>query len=448
MQKSEVNTSIRLRCPTWLPVVAAMALMAMVVLMAAVTMNHLNRATEWRRYSAEAILSEQSFQNNVLEMQQGLRGYVTAGDSNSMEMFCHRLALEPSQLKRLWAFSRDDPAQQKCVGELATAMTNLISFDNKAIAIFKVGGVAGIENFDETWQGRGALNRVEDVLNQYSSGERNLWNQRDVSEQREYRHTVWILIGGSVLAAVLLAVAYERARRELAYRHRAEAKLNQTLLLQNAILDSSDYGIVATNQEGVVQTFNRAAERVLGYLAAEIIGKETPILWRDPLELAERAEILSKKLGIPVRPTFDAIAKKVQSDSVDDGEWTFIRKDGTRFLSHLVVTPLGKDSGDLRGFILIFRDISERKRNEVEREQLIAQLKQTLAEVKTLSGLIPICAWCKNVRSDTGYWQTVEQYVRNHSDAVFSHGVCPTCAARFKDEIVRANQRADALAKA
>jgi hypothetical protein len=71
-----------------------------------------------------------------------------------------------------------------------------------------------------------------------------------------------------------------------------------------------------------------------------------------------------------------------------------------------------------------------------------------LAEVKTLSVLIPICAWCKNVRSDTGYWQTVEQYVRINSDANFSHGVCPTCAARFKDEIVRANQKAEALSKA
>jgi hypothetical protein len=172
------------------------------------------------------------------------------------------------------------------------------------------------------------------------------------------------------------------------------------------------------------------------------------MLWRDLAEVSQRAEALSKKLGAPIQPTFDAIAKKIQSESVDEGEWTFIRKDGSRFPCLSVVTALGKESLDFSGFIGIFRDISEHKKHEQEREQLIAQLKGALTEVKTLSGLIPICAWCKNVRSDTGYWQTVEQYVRNNSDANFSHGVCPTCAARFKDEIIRANQRSDALSKA
>ena len=64
-------------------------------------------------------------------------------------------------------------------------------------------------------------------------------------------------------------------------------------------------------------------------------------------------------------------------------------------------------------------------------------ITDTLAEVKTLSGLIPICAWCKSVRNDHGYWQTVEQYVHSHSDASFSHSICPSCQEKFKDEIAR-----------
>lgn len=65
---------------------------------------------------------------------------------------------------------------------------------------------------------------------------------------------------------------------------------------------------------------------------------------------------------------------------------------------------------------------------EQEREQLIRELRDALAKVKTLSGLLPICAWCKNVRDDTGYWTRVEAYLEKHSDAKFSHGVCPDCA--------------------
>jgi len=65
---------------------------------------------------------------------------------------------------------------------------------------------------------------------------------------------------------------------------------------------------------------------------------------------------------------------------------------------------------------------------EQEREQLIRELQGALATVKTLSGLLPICAWCKNVRDDTGYWTRVEAYLEKHSEARFSHGVCPDCA--------------------
>ena len=54
-----------------------------------------------------------------------------------------------------------------------------------------------------------------------------------------------------------------------------------------------------------------------------------------------------------------------------------------------------------------------------------------MAKVKTLSGLVPICAWCKKIRDDSGFWEQVEVYIQDHSDAVFSHGVCPDCAKRM-----------------
>jgi len=87
--------------------------------------------------------------------------------------------------------------------------------------------------------------------------------------------------------------------------------------------------------------------------------------------------------------------------------------------------------------LLVGREMARRRRVEIEREKLIAELQQTLAQVKTLSGLIPICAWCKSVRNDQGYWQTVEQYVHSHSDASFSHSICPNCREKFKDEIAK-----------
>ena len=91
--------------------------------------------------------------------------------------------------------------------------------------------------------------------------------------------------------------------------------------------------------------------------------------------------------------------------------------------------------------VVAHENITERKKLEAEREKLIGELQQALAEVKTLSGMIPICGWCKKIRSDQGYWQSVEQYVGAHTDATFSHGMCPDCAEKFKTDISRANAK-------
>ena len=73
------------------------------------------------------------------------------------------------------------------------------------------------------------------------------------------------------------------------------------------------------------------------------------------------------------------------------------------------------------------------KKAEQEREKLIQELQETLQKVKTLSGLLPICAWCKKLRDDEGYWKSVEEYLGEHTRAEFTHGICPECAAEFSD---------------
>lgn len=81
------------------------------------------------------------------------------------------------------------------------------------------------------------------------------------------------------------------------------------------------------------------------------------------------------------------------------------------------------------------QDITERKRAEEEREKLISELQDALANIKTLSGLIPICSSCKKIRDDKGYWNQLEKYIIGHSEAKFTHGICPECAKTFYEQI-------------
>lgn len=87
-------------------------------------------------------------------------------------------------------------------------------------------------------------------------------------------------------------------------------------------------------------------------------------------------------------------------------------------------------------------DITERKAAEHERERLVSELREALAEVKTLSGFLPICASCKNIRDDTGYWQQIESYLSEHADVEFTHGICPECVAKLYPEFA-AKQRGE-----
>lgn len=75
----------------------------------------------------------------------------------------------------------------------------------------------------------------------------------------------------------------------------------------------------------------------------------------------------------------------------------------------------------------VARDITERKRAEEEREALVTRLTTALAEVDTLRDILPICSYCRRVRDDTDYWDTVESYITNNTKTLFSHGICPTC---------------------
>jgi DNA repair exonuclease SbcCD ATPase subunit len=81
--------------------------------------------------------------------------------------------------------------------------------------------------------------------------------------------------------------------------------------------------------------------------------------------------------------------------------------------------------------IEISRDITELKKAEAEKDRLIEQLKEASEKIKTLNRLLPICASCKKIRNDQGYWQQVEEYLRDNADILFSHSICPACMKKL-----------------
>lgn len=112
-------------------------------------------------------------------------------------------------------------------------------------------------------------------------------------------------------------------------------------------------------------------------------------------------------------------------------------------MDHQVSVTSDDEIGELAG---VFNEmVAKRKQAEVEKEQMIEELRQALSEVKTLRGFLPICAWCKKIRNDSGYWQQMEIYISEHSGAEFSHGICPECAKKELHSVIahKAEKKSD-----
>jgi DNA-binding response OmpR family regulator len=107
----------------------------------------------------------------------------------------------------------------------------------------------------------------------------------------------------------------------------------------------------------------------------------------------------------------------------------------------VTTSSLRDAAGEIIAVIEVARNIDQRKKMEQEREILINDLQEALANIKTLSGLLPICASCKKIRDDSGYWNQIETYIKNHSDATFTHGICPDCMQKLYPEVYEKMQR-------
>jgi PAS domain S-box-containing protein len=185
-----------------------------------------------------------------------------------------------------------------------------------------------------------------------------------------------------------------------------------------AIVEGSHDAIISKDMAGIVLSWNRAAEDIYGYNAGEMIGETTmKIVPEDRTH--ETAQILEKIS---------------QGQSIERFETLRRCKDGRNIDVSLTVSPIRDSAGKIVGASTIARDITERKQQEAERQKLIDELRQAVAQVKTLSGLLPICAWCKKIRDDSGYWQQVETYIKLHAHVDFTHSICPDCMKQVYPE--------------
>ena len=183
-------------------------------------------------------------------------------------------------------------------------------------------------------------------------------------------------------------LADDAGKADVTTEVRRQEALLKTGALQNAILTSANFSIIATDEKGIIQLFNVGAERMLGYLAAEVVNRISPSEMHDPLEVMARAQALSLELETTITPGFEALAFKASRGIEDIYELTYIRKDGSRFPAIVSITALRDDYGEIIGYLLIGTDNSVRKQVELELNNAMAVAKKAnLAKSDFLSSM-------------------------------------------------------------
>jgi PAS domain S-box-containing protein len=208
------------------------------------------------------------------------------------------------------------------------------------------------------------------------------------------------------------AVKLSRPEKVSTDSERQRKEREASLRLTQFCFDSAAVAIYHVQSDGRILNVNAHAAGMLGYTVEELSGS---FIW---------------DIDANAHPdTFDEGWRKLVEAGVTLFEVLHIRKDGHRVPVEVTSKLLEYDG---RQFLICFaQDIAKRKQAENEREKLLKELQKALENVKALSGLLPICASCKKIRDDKGYWNQIEHYIHTHSEAEFSHGLCPDCLKKL-----------------
>lgn len=195
------------------------------------------------------------------------------------------------------------------------------------------------------------------------------------------------------------------------YRRGAAAKARLA-----ALVNSSDDAIISKTLEGTIESWNKGAERLYGYQAEEVVGRPITLL-TPPDRQEEPAAVLTRLKNGQHIHRYETVQK---------------RKNGQLCHVAMTISPIIDEAGVIVGASTIASDITEHKHAEEERARLLTDLKEAMANVKHLEGLLSVCAACKKIRDNQGEWVPFEKYIREHSEADFSHGLCPACLQRMQ----------------
>jgi len=356
------------------------------------------------RYKLDAT---REFLQRIADIQASTRGFVITGNDAFLAPRDSALPYLPIVLRRLRELDVGDPWTLNVLDTLERLVRIRLAFDSQTIGLRRSRGAVAAAALVATGRGQAIMQEIRGEvagLEERTAADRV---RRSARLDTTARQTRTLALLGGLLGLVAITAGAWSIFHELAGRERAEARVRELASELQDLYENAPVGYHSLDADGMFVRINRTELEWLGRTAEEVLGK----LRFSDLLAPERRQAFES-----------AFARFKTEGTARDIEYDLVRKDGS-ILPILLNASVVRDPAGAyvmsRGVSI---DLTERRRIE--------------AQVKTLRGLLPICANCKKIRDDRGYWNQIESYVREHSEAEFSHGICPECAAKLYPEFV------------
>jgi PAS domain S-box-containing protein len=315
-----------------------------------------SRAAAWVSHTHEVLATIARTRAALVDIQNGHRGFTISGEERELEPYRTgraAIAIETARLRELLA---DDPAHRAQLAELDRVISARLASAAQLVEARRQGGFGAAKAIVDTGLPGEQMTRLRDILHSLEAEEQQLLRERLADHERRL-HWFWAgMTAVVVLLVSALAVLYLQVRRRRATQQALLESEHRFQLMTNSVVE---YLIVMLDLDGRVRTWNSGAERITGYRGEEmIVGRDFSCFYSHD----------DVHQGKPTRTLEMAAA---QGRFVEEG-W-LVRSDGSAFWASLVMTPMRDRHGDLRGFCMIARDLTERKRAE---EALHAQMQE------------------------------------------------------------------------
>jgi len=331
-----------------------------------------------------------------------VRGFVIVGSDEILAPHDSALARFPQLLGDLRRLAGDHPASQRGLDSIQALIAVRSSLAADIIHARRTAGATAASKLLIAGPGTRLGDALAARIRAMAAAQHVERDARVASLLAQARQTRAIVLASWLVAIVAVGAASILVFRGLAARDRAETRTRDLADELQDLYDHAPIGYHSLDANGIFVRINRTELDWLGYTRDEVVGR---MRFSDLLAPAARE-------GFTLNFERFKLAGEVREQAYD-----LFRKDGTILPILLSATIVRGPDGRYVMSRGVSVDMSERRRME--------------AEVRTLSGLLPICAGCKKIRDDQGYWSQIEVYISKHSEAEFTHGLCPDCAERL-----------------